>query len=369
MDDKPHILWIAPNLNHYKARFLDRLVERTGLRITVYAGQKLEDLGHRAHEGEVRFNTILSRASKKNFSLRFSVYQDLWRLVRSKKFGAVLMPLERKHLPIVFYLFTMKFLIGYHLVTYNHPFSPGRGAVGRLMHWGAARFLFGLYDRVIFYTEKARNEAVAWGHLPAGRAFFANNTLDTDEIWRDFEFRVNTSEPKILLFIGRLMPNKRLDLLMKYYQALKERLPGLRLNIIGDGPEAPFIRKATTSDPGITWQGAVVDEAAIRRYMAAAHLVFVPGVSGLSIVHAFTYGKPYATLPSSRHGPEIAYLINGVNGLMLPGKKLRDCETLAALLRDVGRYAAMCQAAFETAQGLSIGHWCRQMETALSIHA
>ena len=33
------ILWIAPNLNHYKARFLDRLVERTGLRILVHAGQ------------------------------------------------------------------------------------------------------------------------------------------------------------------------------------------------------------------------------------------------------------------------------------------------------------------------------------------
>ena len=365
MDDKPYILWIAPNLNHYNARFLHRLVERTGLRITVYAGQQQPDIGHRPHEGVVRFATVVSQARKGNFSFRLSVFRDLWRLVRSGGFDVVLMPLEIKHLPIILYLFTMQSLFGYHLVTYNHPLSPGRGSVGRLIHGGAARLLFGLYDRVIFYTEKARDEAVARRCLPVRKAFFANNTLDTDEIWQDFEFQVNTSEPKVLLFIGRLMPNKRWDLLLKYYESLKELLPGLRLNIIGDGPEAPLVREAAAADPGITWQGAVVNEAAIRAHMAAAHLVLVPGDTGLSIVHAFAYGKPYVTLPSLEHGPEIAYLLHGANGLMLSGEIWRDRETIASLLRDDDRYAAMCRAAFETAQGLSIEHWCRAIEAAL----
>lgn len=364
MNDKPHILWIAPNLNHYKARFLHRLAERTGLGLTVYAGQRDADLGHRAHEGEVRFATILSQAGKRNFSFRVSVYQDLWRLAHTGRFDAVLMPLEIKHLPIVFYLFMVRSLIGFRLVTYNHPFPSGRGRFGRLVNQGLARLLFGLYDRVIFYTEQARDEAVAARRLPAAKAFFANNTLDTDEIWRDFEFRVNTSEPKVFLFIGRLMPNKRLDLLMQYYQALKERLPGLRLNVIGDGPEAPMVREAAASDSDITWQGAVVDEAAIRRHMAAAHLVFVPGHSGLSIVHAFSYGKPYATIPSPTQPPEMAYLIHEVNGLLLNGEIRQDREAVASLLQDEGRYGAMCRAAFDTARHVSIEHWCRQMGAA-----
>ena len=51
--------------------------------------------------------------------------------------------------------------------------------------------------------------------------------------------------------------------------------------------------------------------------MKKASLVFVPGLSGLSINHAFAYGRPYATFSAERHGPEINYLINGVNGFII----------------------------------------------------
>ena len=180
------------------------------------------------------------------------------------------------------------------------------------------RFLFRLYDRVIFYTEQAMDWAVDSNLLPKEKAFFASNTLDTDEIWEHYNFQINKSENKVILFIGRLIQSKRVDLIFTYYKELRKHLPELQLIIIGDGPEAPIVKSMINEDGSITWLGAVVDEGKIAYYMRRTHLVFIPGSSGLSIVHALCYGKPYATI-QGKHGPEFAHLEDNVNGLVLEG--------------------------------------------------
>ena len=99
--------------------------------------------------------------------------------------------------------------------------------------------------------------------------------------------------------------------------------------------------------------------------MKSSHLVFIPGHSGLSIVHAFCYGKPYATIDSEDHGPETAYLEDNNNGLLLSGDIEQDCERIAALISDSRLYGEACRAAYETGCGLSKENWSRQMKYAL----
>lgn len=125
------------------------------------------------------------------------------------------------------------------------------------------------------------------------------------------------------------------------------------------------VQQAIREDDQISWKGAVVDERAIACAMREAHIVFVPGDSGLSIVHAFCYGKPYATIYASTHGPEIDYVEDNVNGLVLSGDPKGDCMRIAVLLEDQRRYSEVCLAAFEKAKELSIEHWCSQMARAL----
>ena len=346
---KCSVLWIAPNLNHYKTRFLSRLAEGGALDITVLAGGQLKNIGHRPDERNPAFSKVNVKATKNNFHVRLEVYVAILRLLRESGFGLVLMPIEKKHILLICYVYVLKLVFGFKLVSYNHPVTRSRfwnPAFDRL----TTSFLFSLYDRIIFYTKEGRDLAVNLNLLSAPKAFFANNTLDTREIWRDYTFEVNKSDPKVLLFIGRLIKSKRLDLLLKYFEALKAQLPSARLVVIGDGPEAHIIKSATEKDQAVTWLGAVVDEARISPVMRQAHVVFVPGWSGLSIVHAFAYGKPYATIRGP-HPPEIDYLKDGVNGLILTGNIASNCKRIAGLLNDHDRYEAACRAALYGSQG------------------
>lgn len=357
------VLWIAPNLNHYKARFLNRLAEGGELEITVLAGGQLKNIGHRPDEGNPVFSKVAVKATKDNFHARLEVYAALLRLLRKSKFKFVLVPLEKKLIPLIIFVFVLKFMFGFKLLSVNHPMT-------RSSFWNPAfdrlitKFLFTLYDRIGFYTEEGRDLAVNLKLLPSAKTFFANNTLDTREIWRNYAFEVNKSEPKVLLFIGRLIRSKRLDLLLEYFEELKAQLPGARLIVIGDGPEAHIIKSTAEKDQAVTWLGAVVDEARISSIMRQAHAVFVPGWSGLSIVHAFCYGKPYVTIRGP-HPPEIDYLIHHDNGLILNGNIVADCQKIVSFLCNQDVYENACRNAFRKAQSLSIENWCEQIYKAL----
>ncbi len=361
------VLWISPNLNHYKARFLNRLTKSDALNLTVLAGGQVEKLGHRQDQSDESFFRINVNATKGNFQASPSVYWVLLRQLKKHKFDVILMPMEKKLSLLIVYLAFLKNFFKFKLVSYNH--TSTRGFDGKLdLDTKITKFLFSLYDRVIFYTQEAMNSAVNSNLLQTKKAYFASNTLNTDEIWSHYNFEINHSEEKAILFIGRLTANKRLDLLFKYYTELKKRIPCLRLVIIGDGPEASKVKSVVDKDDSISWQGAIVDEKIIAIHMRSIHFVFVPGESGLSIVHAFCYGKPYVTTTMvNHHGPELAYLKNGENGIILEGNIDSDCQRILRLLNDPEAYAQACRAAYKKARMLSIGNWCLSMEKALIV--
>ena len=360
------ILWIAPNLNHYKARFLNRLNKSPDLEIVVLSGGELRDAGHLQHtEGNV-FEQINVKAVKKNFHYKANVYLTILRLLLSRKFEIVLMPLEKKLVLLVFFLWLMKFFLNFQLVSYNHPTMRSGNNSKIFSELLLTKILFIFYDKIIFYTQKSLFWALKEKLLSSSKAYYANNTLDTELIWKNYSFSINTNAPKSLLFIGRLIPNKRLALLFSYYEELKKQLPDLRLIIIGDGPEAPFVDEISRKDENIIWKGAIIDEEKISQEMKKAHVVFIPGHSGLSIVHGFCYGKPFITSKVYKnHPPEIDYLKDNYNGLFLSGKLTPDCQRIVELLNDSEMYKSLCENAYYTAQGLTIQKWCNQIKFAL----
>ncbi len=358
-----HVLWIAPHLNHYKARCLNRLAAAGGLAITVVSGRLLENSGHEADPALDSSQQIQLDISKKSFHRNPKTYCSLLRILEKQHYDTVLMPLERKHFPLILFLSLIRWRYGYRLVSYNHPLHRTVNSAWTDLF---IKGLYGLFDRIIFYTEQGMLESTARCLIQPGKAFFSNNTLDTKSIWENYTFEVNISSPKRLLFIGRLTRRKRLNLLLEYFREIQIRLPSAELLIIGDGPEAPIVQQAASDNPSITWRGLLVDELAIARVMKDIHAVFVPGDSGLSIVHAFAYGKPYITMAfHQQHGPEIDYVHDDVNGLLLTGDLERDCERIATLLQDPHRYNAMCRHAFQEAQQLAIENWCARIRSAL----
>jgi glycosyltransferase involved in cell wall biosynthesis len=361
-----NVLWIAPNLNHYKARFLNRLAERGRVRLTVLAGRELRDMGHRRLRQTCAFRCVDVPVAKEWFAFSPAVYWSILTTIRRTRPAVVLMPAEKKHIPLIVMLSMLRRVGGYRLVSYNHPVMRSDHARVRRRDLLATRAIYLLYDLIVFYTAESREYAVMRRLLPAHKTAYANNTLDTATIWEHYTPQPASTSPPCMLFIGRLVKLKRLDDLLRYYAQLKRHIPQLRLRVIGDGPEADLIRSASDQDKDILWTGATTDERVIASAMQDACVVFVPGWSGLSIVHAFAYGKPYVTIKSSCHPPEIDYLVPGHNGLLLSGDCEADCRELMSLLQDEGRYRAMCQAAFETARRLSIENWLSQMEGAIT---
>lgn len=152
--------------------------------------------------------------------------------------------------------------------------------------------------------------------------------------------------PPRALFIGRLQVYKGLDILLR---AL-ERVPDLRLDIVGTGPEGPRLRtlaQALAVSDRVRWYGEYPDEDLARR-MADADFLVLPSVTtqemfGLVVLEAMAAGRPVITtaVPSAVRDVNVP----GVTGLEVP---LRDVGSLAhaleALAGDPERRRAMGEA-------------------------
>jgi glycosyltransferase involved in cell wall biosynthesis len=148
-----------------------------------------------------------------------------------------------------------------------------------------------------------------------------------------------TTGPIRALFIGRLVRYKGVDILLR---AL-ERVPDLRLDIVGTGPEAPRLRtlaQALAVTDRVRWYGEYPDEDIPRR-MAEAHFLVLPSVTveemfGLVAVEAMAAGRPVITTDLPSGVREVNS--HGQTGLVVP---LRDPDALAQAMTTLAGDAAL----------------------------
>ncbi|MFG2085775.1 MULTISPECIES: glycosyltransferase family 4 protein [unclassified Spirillospora] len=100
-----------------------------------------------------------------------------------------------------------------------------------------------------------------------------------------------------LVCVTRLVPHKRLGLLLDLAQRLAENRPGLRLHIVGDGPEAPALAAGITErglDGVVIAHGYVAEEVKASLVARAdLHLSTSQGEGwGLSVIEAAALGVP-----------------------------------------------------------------------------
>tara|TARA_B110000114_G_scaffold80619_1_gene85242 strand:- start:831 stop:1925 length:1095 start_codon:yes stop_codon:yes gene_type:complete len=359
-----NVLWLSPNLNHYKSRFLNHLVKTDDLDLTILSGTGRHKMGDEELEGDWSFKQISVDVPKKNFGKSNLVKNKLKAIFN--EFDWVMIPAEKKN--IVLFLYAIK-LRGENrnvrLFSYNHPvLKSGNGKVSRLDKW-ITKFYYRQLDRVIFYTEHSCVWALNHGFINKDKAYWANNTVDNTEIKKYYTYQLPPKNSTSILFIGRLIPSKRIPDLLTYYSKLKKYIPNLVLDIIGDGPESYLVKSAIDSDVSINWHGTLVDEADIAPIMERTSLVFIPGLSGLSINHAFTYGKPYLTLKAVNHGPEIDYLVDGENGYILNDNLEEDVKKITNVLYNRKLLISFSKNAKTTSEYLSVQNWVEQMKQSL----
>lgn len=340
-----------------------------GVKVLHGIGNEAE--GHRMPDKkEFYFDRVEVNCSKKNFSHSGAAFRKILREIRNGDFGVVLMPMEKKHLLTILYLYVLKHIYKFRLASYNHHYQDKRhrgGILHPLCSKTVVRLVTRLYDKIVYYTERGMDISIQEGMVHKSKAFYANNTIDIEQIFSLAGQQKNQLGNNIL-FIGRIVPSKRLDLLIEYFKEIQKVIEDCKLLIIGDGPESAKYQEMSKHIANVHWLGAIVDEAEICRYAQMSKIVFVPGHSGLSINHSFAYGKPYVTLERETHPPEIDYIINGKNGLILPmDDKEENVKKILRLLTDNTCYDEMSAAALETAQQLTLENWIKSMKSALNI--
>jgi L-malate glycosyltransferase len=135
------------------------------------------------------------------------------------------------------------------------------------------------------------------------------------------------------LFCGSLYREKRLDYLLSAAARIAEDIPGFRLIIVGGGPQTDLVRRASEECEYIIHIGpAFGRERAV--YFRLADVLLNPGLVGLGILDSFAAGLPIITTADAKHSPEIAYLVDGENGLRINGDSSEFATAVSRTLRD-----------------------------------
>tara|TARA_B100000787_G_scaffold142502_1_gene111877 strand:+ start:12423 stop:13538 length:1116 start_codon:yes stop_codon:yes gene_type:complete len=364
------VLWLAPNFNHYKARFLNHLARDADISLYILSGTGRVGFGDKELVEDWSFDYEKIPVSKKKFGFSLKVAKAL--KTQFINFDWVLIPVEKKIFFIFIYALFLRFkarLKGKQvkLISYNHPLlKSGNGRVTWL-DIKITKFYFKNLDRVIFYTQRSYDWAISEKLVKPEIAYWANNTIDTLEVSKNYDFSYPKKSPKHIVFIGRLIPSKKVDVTIKYFELLQERLGNdqLILDIIGDGPDAHVVKEASSKNNQIIWHGTLIEESFIAPIMKNCSLVFLPGDSGLSINHAFAYGRPYITLKSNNHGPEISYITNNEDGMILGSNNiLSNINSIEELIINEEKLHKFCDNAKLKSKEISIENWLKKIKNA-----
>lgn len=107
---------------------------------------------------------------------------------------------------------------------------------------------------------------------------------------------IGTDALPIAICTTRLMPVRRLDLLIDAAAKLKAQGREVALLIVGDGPEkAKLQAHAQSSGVRCVFYGACYDEAVLSRLIMMSNCMVAPGKVGLTCLHALAYGTPVVT--------------------------------------------------------------------------
>ena len=152
----------------------------------------------------------------------------------------------------------------------------------------------------------------------------------------------------VCVYAGGMYPGKRLPFLIEACELIRRLVPDFEMICIGAGTDSGVIEQAARRHSWIKYLGPRFDDQKVP-YFKASKLLLMPGLVGLAILDAFALTVPLVTTVGPGHSPEIDYLDNGANSVMVQAESpAAYARAVADLLRDEERRQVLvrgCQAA------------------------
>jgi glycosyltransferase involved in cell wall biosynthesis len=355
---RPRVVFVERRLPHYRVPFfveLRRELERRGFEFVLAVGDPTQEEALKRDGGTLEW---AHQAPCRYFLGEWLCWQDVRHLLEDADFLVVSQ--ENKLLFNWLVLLWPGRFPRLGLWGHGRDFMA-RGVIGqamqRLKAWSSCRA-----DWWFAYTDLAAKVVREFG-FPADRITVVNNAGDTSALRRDVaSFRaagrqalresLGLADSPMGLFIGSIYGAKRLDLLLEASRLVRERHPDFQLVIAGAGPDQAELAAQAEGLPWVRLVGVVKGEQKAR-WMAAADVLLLPAAVGLAIVDGFAAGLPVIVSEGPEHGPEVAYLESGVNGVLTARTATAYAQGLAGVLQDPERARRLSAGATAAAERLS----------------
>ena len=354
------VTFVQPALPKYRIPVFRELARRPGIKLRVVYGA-VKGLDNVAAEG---FDAVPSRRWESTVpGLSVMIDTAEWRYCSPRWSDVVVLrwsPRSVLQLPALLRAWAG----GVAVVLWGHGYSKYERR-----WWRGVRNSFAkLAAALVFYESRTRDAFIQTGCDP-DKLFVALNSLDHTEIeaarkwWLDrpdqltqFRQQHDLGRGPVVLFVSRLTPANRADLLIRGTAELARKFPNLRTVIIGSGSKEKDRLQTLVAQLQVTgsivFQEGIYDEFELAPWFLSADVFCYPANVGLSLIHAMWYGLPVVTSDNSGiQNPEIVALEPGVNGAVYQHEKVQSLVgVLQEIISDEARRENMSRAARQTVE-------------------
>ena len=199
------------------------------------------------------------------------------------------------------------------------------------------RLMLRLPDAHITDSTFTRRILVSYGVEPT-KIKVISSGVDISKI-----LRIRPSEKKSdVIFVGRLIRNKRVDLLIRAIQYLVEDFPDIKVVIVGSGPEYRNLRRLVYElnlKKQIEFTGKLKSEEAVISLLKSSKVFVYPtaieGGWSISALEASASGLPIVSVKQTPLGASTDNVINGYNGFLVEKEDPRlIADKIRVLLSD-----------------------------------
>ena len=185
------------------------------------------------------------------------------------------------------------------------------------------------------------------------KIFYISNGVDLQEFDK---VRTVKSKQPTLIFVGRLHPQKNLRTLINAINLAKEKIPNLKLLIVGEGSSRKQLLeqvKRLKLEKNVKFHGEITGDDLVRFYKSS-HLFILPSVyegQPLTLLEAWAAKLPVLV---SRTG-DCQYLVkNKVNGYFLKRNDLKHIrESIEIVFKNLRKLRKLGLSGYNTVKGFT----------------
>lgn len=183
-----------------------------------------------------------------------------------------------------------------------------------------------LASRIVVYTNTQREELAKV--MPGKSILSATNSVISS---KDMTTNADENGIKNILFIGRLVADKKPLFLLQSFHSIIESLPkSTSLIFAGDGPESDKLQKYIIEhnlEKRVFLKGHVGNYEELKKLYFQSLFSTSPGYVGLSAIQSFGFGVPMLVSKDENHSPEIE-AVTKLNSQFFKTDDIFDCGNM-----------------------------------------